>query len=98
MVTEIWPGQSSRSFSRIFKFKVTGSRSKVEPGSDHDIAQLDHERNMCAKFELPAYSHRDLARTKWQPPPARPARMKTMGKKWGKKCGFSISKGRSADS
>ena len=49
-------------------FKVTGSRSKVEPGSDHDVAQLDHDRNMCAKFELLlAYSHRDLARTKLQP-------------------------------
>ena len=51
--------------------------------ADHDVAQLDHGRNMCAKFELlPAYSHRDLARTKWQPPPAhtpaRPARMKTI--------------------
>ena len=69
-------------------FKVTGSRSKVEPESDHDIAQLDHGRNMCAKFELlAAYSYRDLARTKWQPPlahpPASPARMKTI--LWGKK-------------
>ena len=37
-------------------FEVTGSRSKVKPGSDHDVAQLDHGRNMCAKFELlPAY-------------------------------------------
>ena len=48
-------------------FKVTLSRSKVEPGSDHDVAQLDHGRNMCTKFEfLPAYGHRNLARTKWQ--------------------------------
>ena len=58
-------------------FKVTGSRSKVEPRSDHDVAQLDHGGNMCAKFELlPAYGPRDLAWTKWQPPPTRPARMK----------------------
>ena len=49
-------------FRRIFMFKVTGPRSKVEPRSDHDVAQLDHGRNMCAKFELPpAYGHRDLA-------------------------------------
>ena len=62
-------------FRRFFMFKVTGSRSKVEPRSDYDVAKLDHGRNMCAKFELlPAYSHRDLARTKWQPPhpPIRP--------------------------
>ena len=60
-------------FRIIFMFKVTRSRSKFEPGSDHDVAQLDHGRNMCAKFELsPAYSHRDLARTKLQPPPAHP--------------------------
>ena len=54
--------------------------AKVESGSDHDVAQLDHGRNMCAKFELlPADGHRDLARTKWQPPPARPpSRMKTI--------------------
>ena len=67
--------------------KVTGSRSKVAPGSDHDVAQLHHGRNLCPKFELlPAYGHRDLARTNWQPPPARPyarrparpARMKTI--------------------
>ena len=70
-------------FIRIFMFKVTGSRSKVEPWSDHDIAQLHHGRKLCAKFELlPAYGHRYLARTKWQLPPAqppiRPGRMKTM--------------------
>ena len=68
-------------FRRIFMFKVTGSR--VGPGSDHDVAQLDHGMNMCARFELlRAYGYRDLARTKWQPPPAhppaRPARMKTI--------------------
>ena len=52
-------------FKALFMFKVTGSRSKVALESDHDIAQLDHGRNMCAKFELlPAYGHRDLARTK----------------------------------
>ena len=60
-------------FRRIFIFKVTGSRLKVEPRSDHDVAQVDHGRNMCAKFELlPTYGHRDLARTKWQPPPTHP--------------------------
>ena len=54
--------------------KVTGSRSKVEPWSDHDVAQLDHGRYLCAESELlPAYGHRDLARTKWQPPPGRPS-------------------------
>ena len=52
-------------FKALFMLKVTGSKSKVEPGSDHDVAQLEHGRNMCAKFELPpAYSHRDLAQTK----------------------------------
>ena len=70
-------------FIRIFMFRVIGSRSKVEPWSDHDVAQPDHGRNLCAKFELlPAYGHRDLAQTNWQPPPAhtpaRPARMKTI--------------------
>ena len=55
-------------------FKVTGSRSNV-----NGQVKLDHGRKMCAKFELlPAYGHRDLARTKWQPPPARPAKMKTI--------------------
>ena len=50
---------------RIFMFKVTGSRPKVAPGSDYDVAQLDHGRNICAKFELlPVYGHRHLARTK----------------------------------
>ena len=45
-------------------FKVTGSRSKVAPGSDHGVAQLDHGRNICAKVELlPVYGHRDLAWT-----------------------------------
>ena len=56
-------------FRRAFMFKVTGSRSKVELGSDHDIAQLDHGRNMRAKFEhLATYGHRDLAWIKWQQP------------------------------
>ena len=32
--------------------KVTGSRSKVALGSDHDVAQLDPGRNICTKFEL----------------------------------------------
>ena len=55
-------------FRRTLMFKVTGSRSKVEPGFDHDIAQLDHDRNLCTKFTLvPAYGHRDLGLTKWQP-------------------------------
>ena len=54
-------------------FKVKESRSKVEPGSDNDVAQLDHVGNMGAKYELlPAYGHRDLARTKWQSPLACP--------------------------
>ena len=53
-------------FKALFMLKVTGSRSKVVPGSDHDAAKLDHCRNICAKFELlPANGHRDLARTKW---------------------------------
>ena len=48
-------------FIRIVMFKVTGSRSMVEPCSDHDISQLHHGRNLCAKFKLlPAYNHRDL--------------------------------------
>ena len=43
-------------------FEVTGSRSKVEPRSDHGVSQLEHGKNMCAKFQLlPAYGHRDLA-------------------------------------
>ena len=53
---------------RIFMFRVTGSRSKVEPWPDHDVAQLDHGRNVCVKFELlPACGHRDLARMKTIP-------------------------------
>ena len=56
-------------FRRTFMLKVIVSRSKVEPVSDHDVAQLDHGRNMCAKFELlPARSDGH--------PPACPARMK----------------------
>ena len=80
---ELLPGYGNRDlartksyviFIRIFMFEVTESRSKVEPWSDHDVAQLDNGRYLCAKFELlPAYGHRDLARTKWQPqPPIRP--------------------------
>ena len=38
----------------------------MSPGSDHGVAQLDHGRNVCAKFELqPVCGHRDLARTKY---------------------------------
>ena len=49
-------------FKTLFKFIITGSRSKVGSMSDHDIAQLDHGRNNCAKFELlTVYGHRDLA-------------------------------------
>ena len=45
--------------------KVPGSRSKVARVSHHDVAQLDHVRNICTQFELlPVYGHRDLARTK----------------------------------
>ena len=45
-------------FKALFMLKVTGSRSKVTPVSDHDVAQLDHSMNMCAKFELlPAYGY-----------------------------------------
>ena len=41
----------------IFVLKVTGSRLKVEPGYDHDVAQQDHGSNMCVKFKLlPLYS------------------------------------------
>ena len=36
----------------LIMFKVTGSRLMVGSGSDHDVAQLDHVRNICAKFEL----------------------------------------------
>ena len=54
--------------------KVTESRSKVAPGSGHDFAQPDHDRNICAKFELLlVYGHRDIARKKWQPPPKSPS-------------------------
>ena len=42
--------------------KVTGSRSKVATRSDHDVAQLDHGKNICAKFI--EFMVRDLARTK----------------------------------
>ena len=58
-------------FRRILMFKITGSRSKVEPESDHDVA-LDHGRNICAKFELlPAYGHRQSGS---RHPPAQSAR------------------------
>ena len=54
-------------FQTLFVLKVTGSRSKLPPRSNHDVAQLDHGRNMCANFELlPVYGHRDAAWTKWQ--------------------------------
>ena len=33
-------------------FKITGWSSKITLGPDHDIAQLDHGRNMYANFEL----------------------------------------------
>ena len=53
-------------FKDLFMLKVTGSRSKVALRSDHDVAQLDHGRIICAKFELlPVYVNRDLARTKY---------------------------------
>ena len=46
-------------------FKVTGSRSMVALESDHDVAQLDHGKNICARFELlPVYGYIDLAQTK----------------------------------
>ena len=66
-------------FKALFMFKVTEARPKVASGSDYDVAQLDHGRNICAKFEhLPVYGYRDLVRTKWHPPPACPARVKTI--------------------
>ena len=37
-------------FKALFMLKVIGSRPKVAPGFDHDVAQLDHGRNICAKF------------------------------------------------
>ena len=84
-VTEIKPGQSTMSiFRRTFMFKVTGSRSKVEPGSDYDVAQLDHGRNMCAKFELrQAYYVTEIwpGQSDRRPPispPDRPGGMKTI--------------------
>ena len=45
-------GQCSKFIlQHLFMFKVTGQRSKgVAPGSDHDAAQLDHVRNICANF------------------------------------------------
>ena len=53
-------------FKALFMLKVTGSGSKIAPGSEHGVAQLGHGRNMCATFEFfPAYGHRDLARTKF---------------------------------
>ena len=53
-------------FKALFMLMVTGPRSKVAPRSDHDVAQLDHGRNICAQFEpLPVYGSRDLARTKF---------------------------------
>ena len=37
----------------MFKYhRVEVWRSKVALGYDHDIAQLDHGRNMCGKFKL----------------------------------------------
>ena len=46
-------------FKALFMLEVTGSRLKVASWSDHDVAQLDHGRNICAKFELlSAYSDR----------------------------------------
>ena len=33
-------------FKTFFMFKVSGSRSNVGTGSDHDFAQLNHGRNM----------------------------------------------------
>ena len=47
-------------FKALFMLKGTRSRSKVGSGSDCDVAQLDHGRSICAKFELlPDYGHRD---------------------------------------
>ena len=47
-------------------FKVTGSWSKVASSSNHDAAQLDHDRNICAKFDvLPVYGYRDQVQTKF---------------------------------
>ena len=63
-------GLSSRRaqiFKALFMFKVTGSRSNVGCRSDHNVAQLDPEGNICAKFELlelPVNGYRNLARTK----------------------------------
>ena len=43
-------------------FKVTRSGSKVALGSDHEVAQLQHIRDMEAKFTFPpAYGYKDIA-------------------------------------
>ena len=39
-------------FKTLYMLKVTGSRLKVAPECDHDVAQLYHGRNICAQFEL----------------------------------------------
>ena len=46
--------------------KVTGSRLKVAPESDHDIPQLDNGRKIYAKFGLfPVDCYKDVAQKKW---------------------------------
>ena len=65
------------SFSEEFlSLRSQGQGQKLKLGLTYDAAQLDHGRNLCAKFELlPAYGHRDLARTKWQPPAHPPTQL-----------------------
>ena len=91
-VTEI-----KTKFHVIFQknFYVLGHRVevKVTTGSGHDVAQLDHGRNIYAKFELfPVCGYCDLTQIKWQsspahPPEYQPAQLDNMGKYkwlWGK--------------
>ena len=56
---------------KIFKLKVTTTRSKVKSRSDHDTAHLYPLTNVPTKYQLPTpYGFWDTARTNYFPPPA----------------------------
>ena len=59
---------------KIFKVKVTTARSKVKSRLNYDVAHLHPPTNVPTKYQHPTpYSYWDLARTRYLPPPARPA-------------------------
>ena len=58
--------QKTHRCNKIFKVKVTTTRSKVKSRSHYDTAHLQPLTNVPTKYQLPTpYGFRDIARTRF---------------------------------